>query len=43
MNYRSPLTHELIMKFYYPRPIRFASQGKQSTPIRESDYDATRR
>jgi rhamnosyltransferase len=43
MNYRSPLTHELIMKFYYPRPIRFPSQAKQSTPIHESDYDATRR
>jgi glycosyltransferase involved in cell wall biosynthesis len=43
MNYRSPLTHELIMKFYYPRPLRPGKHTPQIPVVLESDYDSTRR
>jgi glycosyltransferase involved in cell wall biosynthesis len=42
MNYRSPLTHELIMKFYYPRPFHRAEPPEHGA-IPANDYDATRR
>jgi hypothetical protein len=39
MNYRSPLTHELITKFYYPRPIGHDDPPIESRVIPESDHD----
>ena len=43
MNYRSPLTHELIMQFYYPGPVkRLRSAAMQGMPLAHR-YDPTRR
>ena len=39
MNYRSPLTHELIAKFYYPRPIGHDDPSIESRVVPESDHD----
>lgn len=41
MNYRSPLTHELITRFYYPRPLRPVEPSGESTVVTESDHDST--
>lgn len=37
MNYRSPLTHELITKFYYPRPLRPAEPLPERRNAPESE------
>lgn len=41
MNYRSPLTHELITKFYYPRPLAPDDTPAGSRIVPESDHDVT--
>ncbi|MGE0705785.1 MAG: glycosyltransferase family 2 protein [Vicinamibacterales bacterium] len=43
MNYRSPLTHELIMRFYYPRPLRRTNPAVVDGVVPEGEYDGTRR
>ncbi len=43
MNYRSPLTHELIMKFYYPRRWRPGAKEPKAGALLEKSYDAPRR
>jgi len=43
MNYRSPLTHELITKFYYPRPLRPDPPPPARDAVPESTYDSPRR
>jgi glycosyltransferase involved in cell wall biosynthesis len=43
MNYRSPLTHELIMQFYYPRPARHPEASPDSQTRMEVSYDPTHR
>ena len=35
MNYRSPLTHELITKFYYPRSLRPAHPPREPDAVAE--------
>jgi rhamnosyltransferase len=42
MNYRSPLTHELITKFYYPRSLRGTPPSREAAAS-EGDFDASRR
>jgi glycosyltransferase involved in cell wall biosynthesis len=37
INYRSPLTHELITKFYYPRPLRPAVPLPERRHVPESE------
>jgi rhamnosyltransferase len=41
MNYRSPLTHELITKFYYPRPLAQDEPPGARRTVPESDHDAS--